>query len=238
MKNIYSLLVLVGLSAFQMGCNNHVIESADFTMDPDLKNATLALNFGASVNPDFGGSYPLKDFGTVFARQSDGERPFAVGFTLNTSIFHAEEFVNFHRTGDLPNEEPFPEIIGKELVQIKLNEPVSSKVDVFTYVDLPPEVFNGEWIGVAFSLNFIDMKNFPPGLALSKNFLRDQNGKYRVVAVVYGPKLNQAGAVAVPGGIALFGNIKELEKSQQLQMHDFRGSKPLWKMMQTPSLLY
>src|SRR5262249_7527647 len=92
------------------------------------------------------------------------------------------------------------------LAEIRGHNPISSKFDLYGYVD----VLHTSWLGVAAMLSFIDPKYFPPGLSVSQVFIRDDQGNPGIIRSVFGPNLNKDGTIARAGGIALFANVRQL----------------------------
>jgi hypothetical protein len=172
----------------------------------------LQLNFSDDVESDLGGSFPVKDYGTIEVEPSTPDSPFNVGFRLNLALVYDGDFtdpVKFKPVRDLPSGQPIPiQGLDRAMVQVKLKNEVNPNFDVYAYVD----VVGKEWLGLALTLKFLNSKYFPAGLSISKNFLKGDDGRARGVGAVFGPKVDNAGHMLVPGGIALFGNVRSLLK--------------------------
>jgi hypothetical protein len=201
---LLSIATLGLLSGFS-GCQKSFISDVSFTVEPNIETATLLLNFAKDVQSDLGGSFPVKNYGTLELNPSTTTSPFSVGFRLNTNIFNDQEYVRLQPTLDLPNGQPIPALVNRALAQVKLKNQINPNFDIYTYVD----VVGREWLGVAVTLKYTN-SIFPGGLAVSQNFLKDSKGNARAVAAIFGPKLDGNGNIAVPGGIALFANVRAL----------------------------
>lgn len=208
MKKLILGTLFSALLVLNTGCNFKIIDKVTFALNPNLESARVSLIFAKDIQTDIGGTFSVKDYGYVFANPSTPDAPFNVGFDLNLSIVNDNDYIHYTPTTKLPSDDPLPTLINRALAQIQLEKPVGQKFDVYAYVD----ILGREWLGVAMILNYIDQKNFPAGLSFSRNFLKDKQGVPRAAAVIFGPKVDSAGNLVVPGGIALFANVAALIK--------------------------
>ena len=213
------LAVLPGIS----GCDKSIISGVAYKIEPNIETVKLQLNFSQDVESDLGGSFPVKDYGSIEIEPSTPDSPFNVGFRLNLALVYDGDFtdpVKFKPVRDLPSGQVIPiQDLNRAMVQVKLKNEINQNFDVYAYID----VVGKEWIGLAMTLKFLNTKYFPAGLSISKNFLKDESGRARGVGAVFGPKVDGTGHMLVPGGIALFGNVAALLKSTNLGGSD-KGS--------------
>jgi hypothetical protein len=188
------------------GCKpgDALVSRVVFTPSENLETVRLAIEFGSKIKSDFGGAYALKNYGTAFVNPYSLGKPFQVGLELNTGIVDDQDFIELAPTAVLPNGLPIG--VDHPLVEVRASKPIHDKFDLSTYVD----VLRTQWLGVAALFTFIDAQYFPPGLSISQVFLRDDQGQPAVIGSVFGPTLKGDGTIARAGGIALFGNIRQL----------------------------
>lgn len=203
---VLSVLTLV-LSFGFTGCKkNPLIGGFEAKVQPNLESVKAQLNFGKGVVSDLGGTFAVKDYGLIEIEPSTPDSPFNVGFRLNLDIVNDQDYVEFEPTTLLPSGQPIPIAINRAMAQVKLENELNSNFDVYAYVD----ILGKEWVGMVMTLKFIDNRYFPPGLSVSKGFLKDKAGHPRGVGAVFGPKVGRRNEVLVPGGIAVFANLKSL----------------------------
>lgn len=201
-------LAVVAL-ALAVGCKKvsfSIIKGVGIEVPPNLESVKVRMDFSSDVQSDIGGVFPIKDYGQIELEPSTPTNPFNIGFRLNTSVFNEQDFVDLQAVTTLPSGQPFPFIVDRALVQVKVKEQISSKFDIYMFVD----VMKAEWLGVALTLKFLDNKNFPVGLAVAQQFVPGKDGYARVAGEIFGPKVDEAGNLAVPGGIAVFANVRGL----------------------------
>jgi hypothetical protein len=198
-------VALMGASGCKKG-GYKLISGVGYSVEPNLETIKVQMNFAPDVQSDMGGSYPIKDYGTIEIEPSSPDRPFNVGFRVNTAVFNDQDYVHFEPTRYLPSGQPIPATIDRALAQITLKKETGSNYDVYAYLD----VAKAEWFGLAVTMKFLNQKNFPAGLSISQQFVKGKDGFSRVSAAVFGPRLDDKGNMIVPGGIAMFANIKGL----------------------------
>ncbi|MEW6057400.1 MAG: hypothetical protein AB1540_12380 [Bdellovibrionota bacterium] len=201
---IILVLTTVFLSAFS-SCQHPLISDVSYEIAANLESIKFRLNFAPGVTTDIGGTFPVKDYGTIEVEPSTPETPFNVGFRLNTSIFNDQELLDLAPVTILPSGQPLPVALNRAMAQVKLKNEVDPNFDVYLYVD----VLQREWLGLALTLKFINTKAFPPGLAVTRDFLQ-KNGRAQAVGAAFGPRVDNQGKLVVPGGIAVFANVQEL----------------------------
>lgn len=214
-----TLTVLAGMS----GCKKSLIGGFAAKVEPNLETVKVQMNFSDDVQSDLGGSFAVKDYGTIEVEPSTPDSPFNVGFRLNMNIVNDQDYVRLDPTTTLPSGQPIPIAVNRAMAQVKLKNEVNPHFDVYAFVD----IVGREWVGLAMTLKFIDNRYFPAGLSVSQNFLKDKQGRARGVAAVFGPKVDENNHLLVPGGIAVFANIKalidEARGSGKLAVMDMKG---------------
>lgn len=208
-KSIKGLLGITILTAFVFlsGCKkSSLIGGFHAAVEPNLQTVAVQMDFAKSVHSDLGGSFAVKDYGTIEIEPSTSQTPFNVGFRLNLDIVNDQDYVEYTPTTVLPTGQPLPIAQNRALAQVTLENDPSSNFDVYAYVD----ILNKEWLGMAMTLKFVDQKYFPVGLAVSKGFLKSKSGAPMAYGSIFGPTLNPDKTLKVPGGIAVFVNAKAL----------------------------
>ncbi len=218
LKTTNSIALFFSLSAsflFINGCNvpsNHLIEQVNMEVSPNLETVTLTVSFTRNIQTDLLGDFSIGQYGNLFLHPSTLNTPFQIGFRLNTSIVNDQDLVRLTPVTTFPNGVNLPMLLDSALVQINLPNPAHAQFDIFAYVD----VFKKQWLGNAVVLIFVDGE-FPQGLAISQGFFRGPDSQPAVYVSAFGPRL-QNGSVLVPGGLAVFGNIKRMTAIHQVYM--------------------
>jgi hypothetical protein len=207
--SLIALVAVTAISATACKGRTALIDHVTFEPSANLETIKVSLVFSNNVQTDLAGGFALKDYGYLFVNPFTTAAPFEVGFNLNTSIVSDQDYVSIQPTEVLPNGAPIG--LDHALVEIKSPAPVSSKFDIYGYVDVSKQ----EWLGTAAIFSFINDKYFPNGLALNQSFLRDAQGIPSIMASVFGPSLSADGTVKRAGGIALFANVKRLISGHQ-----------------------
>lgn len=204
-RSLTSILLAGSLLLAATGCKNEnrLIEKVTFTPSENLEAVTVSLVFGSSVQADLAGGFALKDYGYLFINPFTEEKPFEVGFSLNTDIVNEQDYVNLEPTTVYPNGVPIG--LPYALAQINAPKPINANFDLYGYVD----VLHGKWLGVAAIFNFMSDKNFPADLAVTQAFMRDGQGKPAILASVFGPSVDN-GTLVRHGGIMLLANVRQL----------------------------
>jgi hypothetical protein len=225
--------LLIKLSTFLLaitflsGCKtNNVLDQVNFEVAPNRESLTVTVNFDPSIQADFGGSYLVKNYGSVFVDPYvSKDEPFKVGFNLNTSIFFDNEYMTLTPTSMLPTGTPIPSLIGRVMVSARIPNLNTPNLIPYIYVDIPQVPSDGVWVGTVVLMNFTN-QYFPAGLSISENFLKGRNGVPRLTAMVFGPKVDQNNHIIVPGGIAIFANIKALIAEGVLTARSEKSTNP------------
>lgn len=213
-KTIITLAATLAFTALVSGCNTSIVDKVTVAVNPNLQSATISLLFNSSISPQFGGDYPVSTYGDAFVNEATATTPFTVGFDLNLSILNDQNYINLTPTTVLPTGTPIPSVIGHPVAEVDLKNAISPNYNVYAYVDVPTTLTKGDWIGVAVILK-VTNQYFPSGLSIAEDFLNDKNGNPQASAIVFGPKLDPAtGDVLVPGGIAIFANVRDLITGQ------------------------
>ena len=188
------------------GCNPVIsfIDHISFAPSSNLETVRVSVVFSSNIKSDLAGGFVIKDYGFLFINPYTQSEPFEVGFSLNTSIANDQDYVNITPTQILPNGMPIG--IDYALVELRGKTPISSKFDLFGYVD----VLHAAWLGAAGIFSFLTDQYFPSGLSVSQTFMPDAQGKPGIIASVFGPSLNTDGTLRRAGGVAVFANIKQL----------------------------
>ena len=151
------------------------------------------------------------DYGYLFVDPYTPAQNFEVGFSLDTAIVNDQQYVHLAPTEVFPDGTPIG--VGYGLVQVQAASPVSSKFDLYGYVD----VLHRSWLGAAAIFSFLNNDQyFPSGLNISQVFLRDSAGDPGVIATVFGPTVDISGHTTRAGGIAVLANFKQLLASGSL----------------------
>lgn len=210
--NLFKLLAVLFTCLAAAGCKKtSIISGIDYEVRPNLETVKVAMNFANNIKTDLGGSFTVKDYGTLDVTPWTPTNPFSVGFTMNTNVLNDQDYVNFTPTTVLPNGDPLPIAANRAYAQVKLENPINKNFDVYAYVD----AYQHEWFGVAVLLNVINDKYFPAGLTITTNFLKDKVGNARGVGAFFGPAIDSNGKMTKSGGIAFFANIKALVAAQK-----------------------
>jgi hypothetical protein len=198
--------LVLGLSLAATGCKKEykLIERVSFKPSSNLETIRVSLVFSKQVQSDLAGGFTIKDYGFLFINPFTPSEPFEIGFNLNTSIVNDQEYVAVTPTEFLPNGNPIG--VGHPLVEVRGAQPISTKFDLYGYVD----VSKLSWIGVAAMFSFLNDQYFPAGLTVSQAFLQNAQGAPGILASVFGPTLASDGTLKKAGGIALFANVKQL----------------------------
>lgn len=219
---LFCATLLAALMVFS-GCDSSsLVSSFNASVEPNLETLTTNLVFAKDVKSDLGGSFSIKDYGTIDVQPSTPETPFNVGLRLNLDIVNDLEFIRYQPTTTLPAGQPLPTLINRAMAQVKLKNDISSNFDIYAYVD----ILGKEWVGAVLTLKFLN-NCFPAGISITKNFLKTKNGPARGVGTFFGPKLDDNGKMLVPGGMAVFVNAKALvdeARGKQLALLDTKGS--------------
>lgn len=214
-----SLALVLGAT----GCKKSLIAGFEGKVEPNLETVKVQMNFAEDVQSDLGGSFDVKHYGTIEVEPSTPDSPFNVGFRLNLDVVNDQDYVRYDPTTVLPSGQPIPVAVNRAMAQVKLKNEVNQHFDVYAYVD----ILGREWVGMAMTLKFIDNRYFPAGLSVSKNFLKDKDGRARGVGAVFGPKVDNNNNLLVPGGIAVFANAKalidEARGRGQFELMDMKG---------------
>jgi hypothetical protein len=201
-----SALLLASALTLLSACkgNNALIEKVTFKPSENLEVVRVSLVFSSRIQSDLAGGFSLKDYGYLFVNPYTPSQPFEIGFDLNTSIVNDQDYVKLSPTEVLPNGIPIG--LPNAVVEVRAPSPISSKFDLFGYVD----VLRLNWLGVSAMFGFLDDKYFPAGLSLSQAFLRNNEGRPGVIGSVFGPTVAGDGTLIRNGGIALFANVRQL----------------------------
>ncbi len=222
-KSALLFAVVAALALSLTGCkkDNSLIEKVTFKPTDDLRYVRIALTFSPNVQSDMVGSFQIKNYGILFVSPYTSTQRFEVGFDLDyASIINDQDYIHVEPTGTLPNGMPIG--LAYPVVEVRGDKPIHEKFDLFGYVD----ILHGEWLGVAAMFSFINDKNFPANLSVSQVFFRDNEGIPRVMASVFGPKLNADGTLARNGGISLFANVRELLRDVGVERSFYPERRP------------
>jgi hypothetical protein len=199
-----ALAVIVALVFTGCKANFQLIDHVSFLPSDNLEVVRVSLVFTNNIKSDLAGGFTLKDYGFLFINPYTPSEPFEVGFSLNTKIVNDQDYIKLAPTEVLPNGVSIG--LDYALVEIHAPQPISSKFDIYGYVD----VLHTAWLGAAGIFTFINDQYFPNDLSISQVFLRDTQGKPGVMASVFGPSANADGSVKRAGGIAVFANVRQL----------------------------
>ncbi|MBI3558111.1 MAG: hypothetical protein HY074_17745 [Deltaproteobacteria bacterium] len=210
---VFSLVLLALGILGASGCNSSsaLISGVTFSVPPNVETLKVQLNFANSIQSDLGGTFEVAasgtDYGTIEIEPSSPSSPFNVGFLLNLNIVNEQKYVNLTPVQDLPSGQPIPiPGLNRAFAKIQLDNQLNPNFDIYAYVD----VAGKQWIGLALTLKFLNNKYFPAGLSLSQGFVKDAAGNNQIYGAVFGPKVDNAGNMTGPGGIALFANAATL----------------------------
>jgi hypothetical protein len=188
------------------GCKSKfkLVDHVLFQPSDNLESVKVTLVFTDRIQTSVSGAFTVGDYGYLFVNPFTPTQAFEVGFSLDTDIVNDQHYVQLQPTEVFPNGIPMG--LGYGLVQVQSPTPISSKFDLYGYVD----VLHQSWLGAAAIFSFINDQYFPNDLAVSQVFLRDDEGNPGVIASVFGPSVDHAGNVKRAGGIALLANVKQL----------------------------
>lgn len=191
--------------SFLTGCGrNKLIDYVSVVVPDNLEAVRVGLVFKPTIKTELLAQVAIKNYGYLFVNPTTSLTPFEIGFYLQTDIVNENEYLSLEPTRYLPNGTTLG--LDYPIVQVKSKEPVSSKFDVFAYVD----VLHGRWLGAGVVLNFIDQKNFPDQFSIVQGFSRNETGSPQVIAMLYGPTLNSDQSLKTPGGVVVLADVKGL----------------------------
>jgi hypothetical protein len=229
MKNLIQSVLIFALAALTLGLsgckNNPIIGGVKYSIEPNVETFKIALDFSKDIVSDLGGSFPVKDYGTIEVNPSTPDQPFSIGFRMNLEALNDNDYIHYEPVTTLPSGQPLPiPGLNRALALVKLDNKINKHFDVYTYLDVAD---NGkEWMGIAVLPDFMSSKYFPGGLVITKNFLKDKAGYSQVIATVFGPKTDSTGnQVPMSGGFAVFANARELIKGSANQTASFMMSQ-------------
>lgn len=197
--------LLVAVGSLATGCKQDlkVIDKVTFKPSDNLETIRVSLVFANRIKTDLQGAFQIKDYGSIFANPFTETSPFEIGFDLNTAVMNDQDYVNVTPTTVFPNGVAIG--LDHAVVEVKAENPISSKFDIYGYVD----ILRRNWLGVAGMLNFLD-GYFPADLMINQVFKRDHQGNPEIFAAVFGPTVNDSGEVLRAGGLSVFANVRAL----------------------------
>lgn len=214
MKNALVALFVTALSVLATGCNTKVVDQVKAEVFPNLESVRISLLFDKGIQSPMGGSYEVGNYGSLFLDPSTANAPLTAGFDLKLSVVNDTNYIHYTPTTLLPSEDPLPGVINRALAQVKMERKVGDKWDVYAYLD----ILGREWLGVVVMLDAVDEKNFPAGLSIMENFLKDSQGNARASAVAFGAHTSNGKTTS--GGFGIFANVASLLKSGNMFMAD------------------
>lgn len=207
MRLVYASIA--GMCFLFSGCfGKAVFDKVVFTSEPNLETLKVSLVFSPNIATDLGGSFGIKNWGSLELDPTTKTSPFNIGFRLNLNILNDQDYVHEETTRNLPSGDPIPGIENRALAMVRLKNEVSKNFDIILYLDL----YAKEWIGMAVLLNYVDHSNFPSDLTLTQNFLENSDGHPLVTAAVFGQTIDKDGKKHDQAGFAFFANARELIK--------------------------
>lgn len=210
-RKVLFLAAIAMLSVGAAGCKRppKLIEKVGFKFSDNLEVARISLVFTDKVQSDLSGGFTLKDYGYLFINPYTQAQPFEVGFDLNTAIVNDQDYIKLTPTTVLPNGVPIG--LPYAVVEVRAANPISSKFDLFGYVD----VAHASWLGAAAMFSFLSDEYFPAGLSITQVFRRDDQGMPSILGAVFGPVVANDGTLKRAGGVALLANVRALIKEIQ-----------------------
>lgn len=205
-------LLAAAVMALASACrrSDALIDQISVQPSSNLESVRIALVFNPrTVQSTLGGGFAIGEHGYLFLNPYSPPRAFEVGFELNTAIFGDPNYVDLQPTTVFPNGIPMR--LPHAVVEVRPEQPIGKRFDVYAYVD----VLHAQWLGSAVMLDFIDDRAFPPGLALSQVFRRDEQDRPTLMAAVFGPEVDSTGKITRSGGIAVLANVKSLLKQAE-----------------------
>jgi hypothetical protein len=200
-------VALLVMALGMTGCKKQtsMIDHVSFKAADSLESVRLSLVFAKSVKSTMAAGFNIKDYGYLFVNPATETAPFEIGFDLATSIVNDQDYVQLTPTTVMPNGIALP--INYAVVQIQGENPISSKMDLYAYVD----VLHGQYVGAAAIFKVLD-EYFPEGLSVNQVFMRDHQGRPGVIASIFGPEtdVHDGNVVTRSGGISVFANVKQL----------------------------
>lgn len=220
-------------AAIFTGCDEApLLEKISYKVEPNLETVKIVLQFSKAIRSDLGGTYALKDHGFVEIEPATGDKPFSVGFRVSLNALYDNEFLALKPVSSLPSGQPFPRPLhNKALIQVPVHSS-NNLFDLYAFIDPKADPTTAEssggWIGFLVTLNFIDQRNFPSDVEVSRSFLKGDNGMPLISGMLFGPSKNSQGQVEKPGGIALFADIHTLIKSGKFGGGEDQGLQVLF----------
>lgn len=160
-------------------------------------NLTQRFGLGLSIN------VPIivegVNYGSVYAVPESPASGFGFGFTLNTSTFLRESWVNYREVTALPTGDAFPSWMGGAVVDFVVPPANIPELKWHLYIGTRGQFY----VGLASQISAIG-GGFP-SLRIEYNFYDDQ-GRVVIGLVFFGPKI-QNGRVLESGGIFVGTNI-------------------------------
>jgi hypothetical protein len=213
LSKVAILAMSLSTAVLTSGCPGKfkLIDHVTFTPSDNLESVKVSLVFTNRIQTNVSGAFTVGDYGYLFVNPFTPTQPFEVGFSLDTDIVNDQHYAQLNPTEVFPNGLPIG--LGYALVQIQAESPISSKFDLYGYVD----VLHTSWLGTAAIFSFINDQYFPNDLSISQVFLRNGEGKPGVIASVFGPSVDNAGNMSRAGGIAVLANVRQLLEGGQLR---------------------
>jgi len=214
MRSLFSVLIVAGMM-LSLGCKgttNSVIDHVTFKLGDNMESARVSVVFKDTVQSNMYGSFPLKDYGSIFVNPNiPGTQPLELGFELNTKdVMNDFEYAQITPTETLPNGLPMG--LGYPIVEIRAAQPISDNFDLYGYVD----VLHAKWLGAAAMFKVMNDGGIPAGMALSMGFNPDAEGKPGILTSIYGPVLDNSGAIIRNGGIIVLANVRQMMSKENL----------------------
>ncbi|HAR44366.1 MAG TPA: hypothetical protein DCS07_17345 [Bdellovibrionales bacterium] len=230
LRSIFSVVVIAGMM-LSLGCKgttNSIIDHVNFKIGDNLETARVSVVFKDTVQSNMLGSFPLKDYGSIFITPfAAGTQPLELGFELNTKdVMNDWEYAQITPTESLPNGLPMG--LGYPLVEIRAAQPISDSFDLYAYVD----VMHAKWLGAAAMFKFMNDSSFPAGMAISMGFNPDAEGKPGILTSIYGPVLDNSGALIRNGGMIVLANVRQMMSKDEYtpgREYQFRPKKKFRK---------
>ncbi|OFZ80214.1 MAG: hypothetical protein A2583_11435 [Bdellovibrionales bacterium RIFOXYD1_FULL_53_11] len=149
---------------------------------------TERLNLGLSSQINFA------PYGSLYLNGETPDHGFQFGFSLYTSVFMKESWINYEKVNTLPTGALFPSFIKTQVVDVEIPEMNTKEVAWHLYFGTD-EQFS---VGVAALIARMNEKI--PEINLGYTFY-DKQGHVIIGIQIFAAKKNSDGSLAVPGGI-------------------------------------
>jgi hypothetical protein len=177
---------------FSTACTKEKVKYSFQAPEPNVVqfDSELLEQHGLSLNADL----DLMGYGNVYFRPESATENFKFGFKLDTAVFNKESWAGFKEVTNLPTGARFPTWMTMPLIDVTSPPLDTAEAQWHFYFGTGDR----KYVGAGAILPRIDEKF--PSADVSYTF-KDKKGRVIVAAVVFGPWVDDAGKLVVPGGV-------------------------------------